>query len=130
MQHLVSAYVRLAGLYDRNQEFEKTMGVLRQRAAIEPDNPEAFYTIATYYWRQAYRGAGLSDEEKGGLIVLGLTAVDSALELNGDYMEALVYKNILMRMQANLTEDGEQWTRLIAEADRLRAGALLAGRER
>ena len=30
----------------------------------EPNNPEAFYTMATYYWDKAYRDFSLSDAEK------------------------------------------------------------------
>ena len=33
------------GFYNRQEEFEKTIEALTQRAAIEPNNPEAFYTI-------------------------------------------------------------------------------------
>ena len=52
--------------------------------------------------------------------MLGLVEVDLALDLNADYMEALTYKNILLRMQANLTDAGTERDELIAEADVLR----------
>ena len=116
-------YLQLAGFYNRNEEFEKTIAALRERSALEPDNPEAFYTIATYYWRKAFRDFRLSDEEEGEFVMLGLTEVDKALELNVDYIEALTYKNILLRMQANLTTDLDEQEQLIAEADVLRARA-------
>ena len=115
-----NVYLQLAGFYNRNEDFDRTIAALRQRAVIEPDNPEAFYTIATYFWEKAFRDFRLSDEQEEEYVMLGLTEVDKALELNNDYMEALTYKNILMRMQANLTEDIPQREALLAEADRLR----------
>ena len=50
-------------------------------------------------------------------------AIDKALDLKGDYMEAMVYKNILLRMQANATRNQEEQDALIAEADALRDAA-------
>ena len=115
-----NSYLQLAGFYNRNEEFEKTIEALRDRAALEPDNPEAFYTIATYYWEKAFRDFRLTEEEEEEYVMLGLAEVDKALELNNDYIEALTYKNILIRMQANLTEDLDRQEQLIAEADVLR----------
>ena len=115
-----TVYLQMAGFYDRNEEFEKTIEALRQRSAIEPDNPEAFYTIGTFYWEKAFRDFRLTDEEKEEYVMLGLTEEDKALALNPDYVEALTYKNILLRIQANLTEDLDLQEQLIAEADMLR----------
>ena len=115
-----TVYLQMAGFYNRNEEFEQTIEALRQRAAIEPDNPEAFYTIGTYYWEKAFRDFRLTEEQELEYVMLGLAEEDKALDLNADYVEALTYKNILMRMQANLTEDLDLQEQLIAEADMLR----------
>ena len=45
---------------------------------------------------------------------------DKALSLNPDYMEAMTYKNILLRLKANITKDQAEQKRLIEEADKLR----------
>ena len=115
-----AVYMQVAGFYNRNEEFDKTIQALSQRAALEPDNPEAFYTIGTFYWEKAFRDFLLTDEEKGEFIMLGLEQLDTALNLNQDYVEALTYKNILVRLQANLTEDLDERDALIEEADTLR----------
>ena len=52
--------------------------------------------------------------------MLGLEQLENALNLNADYVEALTYKNILLRMQANLTEDLDERDDLIEQADILR----------
>ena len=67
-------YMQLAGFYNRQGEFEKTMQALDDRASKEPTNPEAFHTIAAYYWEKAYRDFRLKDAEKMKYIELGLAA--------------------------------------------------------
>jgi tetratricopeptide (TPR) repeat protein len=117
-------YLQLAGFYNRQEEFEKTIEALTQRAAIEPNNPEAFYTISTYYWDKAYRDFRLKEPEKKAYVMKGLEQVDKSLQLKPDYMEALTYKNLLLRLQANLEKDPAKQQSLIKEADKLRDQAL------
>ena len=118
-----AVYLQLAGYYNRQGEFEQTMIALDERATREPNNPEAYYTISTYYWEKAFRDFNLSEEEKAQYVLDGLVAIDKALDLKDDYMEAMVYKNILLRMQANATRNQEEQDALIAEADALRDAA-------
>ena len=113
-------YLQLAGFYNRSGEFELTIDALEQRARIEPDNPEAFYTISTYYWEKAFRDFRITQDQKGEYIMAGLEAADQAIGLNDRYVDALVYKNILLRMQANMTTDLDEQESLIAQADELR----------
>ena len=117
-------YLQLAGFYNRQEEFEKTIEALTQRAAIEPNNPEAYYTISTYYWDKAYRDFRLKEPEKKEFVLKGIEQVDKALQLKPDYMEALTYKNLLLRLQANLEKDQAKQSALLKEADRLRDQAL------
>ena len=117
-------YLQLAGFYNRQEEFEKTIEALTQRAAIEPNNPEAYYTISTYYWDKAYRDFRLKEPEKKEFVLKGVEQVDKALQLKPDYMEALTYKNLLLRLQANLEKDQAKQSALLKEADRLRDQAL------
>ena len=113
-------YLQLAGFYNRSGEFELTIDALQQRARIEPDNPEAFYTISTYYWEKAFRDFRITQDQKSEYIMAGLEAADQAIGLNDRYVDALVYKNILLRMQANMTSDLDEQKLLIAQADELR----------
>ena len=91
-----------------------------QRETIEPNNPEAYYTISTYYWDKAYRDTKLKEPEKRQFIMDGLDAVNKALQLKSDYMEALVYKNLLLRSQALIEKDPAKQQALLKEADQLR----------
>jgi len=115
-----TVYMTLAGYYNRQGHFDKTIEALEERAAKEPNNPEAFYTIATYYWDEAYRDFKLKETEKRAYVGKGVEAIDHALQIKPDYMEALVYKNLLLRLQANLEKDPAKQQQLIKDADKLR----------
>ena len=114
-----SVYTTLAAYYDRQGEFDKLVEALEARTAQEPNNPEAYYTIATYYFNKASRDFTLSDDEKATYAEAGVAAVDRALALNENYMEALVFKGLLLRMQANVDPSVERQQALIAEAEAL-----------
>lgn len=115
-----AVYMQLAGYYNRQGEFDKTIASLQERADKEPNNPEAFYTISTYYWDKAYRDFKLKDDEKKQYVQKGIEAVDHALQIKPDYTEALVYKNLLLRLEANMEKDPKKQQELIHEADQLR----------
>jgi len=115
-----TVYMTLAGYYNRQGQFDKTIAALEERASKEPNNPEAFYTIATYYWDEAYRDFKLKENEKRDFVMKGIQAVDHALQIKPDYTEALVYKNLLLRLEANMEKDQKKQQDLIKEADRLR----------
>ena len=114
-----AVYMTLAGYYNRQGHFDKTIEALEERAAKEPNNPEAFYTIATYYWDEAYRDFKLKDAEKKDFVTKGTNAVDHALQLKPDYVEAIVYKGLLLRLQANLEKDPAKQQALLKEATAL-----------
>ena len=114
-----SVYTTLAAFYNRQGNFEGAIEALNARAEREPTNPEAFYTIATYYWEKAYRDFSLSDAEKMKYTQMGITSIDKAIMLNEGYMEALVYKNLLLRVAANLERNPARQQALLREADQL-----------
>ena len=49
----------------------------------------------------------------------GMTAVDHALQLKPDYVEAIVYKGLLLRLQANLEKDPAKQQQLLKDATAL-----------
>ena len=115
-----AVYLQLAGFYKRQGDFEHEIEALNTRASMEPDNPEAHYMIATSFWEKAFRDFRLTQDETREYVMGGLEAVEKALDLREGYVEALVYKGILLRLQANTETDLEIQQALIAEADELR----------
>lgn len=113
-------YLELAGLASRQNRYPDAIEALRGAAALEPDSAEAQHRVATYCWEYAQKGTNLDAATKLKYIRDGIAAEDHALALKPDYREAMTYKNILLRMQANQTDDLAERARLIAEADALR----------
>jgi tetratricopeptide (TPR) repeat protein len=115
-----NVHVRLANFYNSQGDFTKTMEAYGERIKVEPTNPEAHYTAATYYWDKASRDFRLTDKEKMQYVQDGMAAINKAIEIKPDYMEAIVYKNLLLRLQANLEKDPKVQQALLKEADTLR----------
>jgi tetratricopeptide (TPR) repeat protein len=114
-----TVYTTLAAFYNRQGNFDGAIQALQARAEREPKNPEAFYTIATYFWEKAYRDFSLSDAEKMKFVQMGIQSIDKAIALNEQYMEALVYKNLLLRVQATLERTPARQQALLKEAEQL-----------
>jgi tetratricopeptide (TPR) repeat protein len=115
-----TVYTQLAGFYNRQGDFDKTIAALQERAQREPNNPEAHHLIATYYWDKVYRDFRLPDAEKRKYIESGIQSEDKAIGLKSDYFGAITYKNLLLRLQANVEKDPAKQQALLREADRLR----------
>ncbi|MGE0450686.1 MAG: tetratricopeptide repeat protein [Vicinamibacterales bacterium] len=114
-----TVYLQLAGYYNRQGQFDKTIEALNQRAEIEPNNPEAFQTIAGYYWDETRGDSSLTDAQKREYIEKGLQAVDKAISLKSDYVEAITFKGLLLRLQANVEKDPSKQQALLKEATEL-----------
>lgn len=119
-----SVYQALAGYYNRQGNFEKTMDAWYKRAEHEPNNPEAWHTIATYYTDELMRDKRVTKDKIKEYADKGVAADDKALALNAEYFEALSYKNILLRYQANVEKDPVKQKQLIQQADDLKAKAM------
>ena len=114
-----SVYMTLASYYNRQGEFDKTIAALQQRADREPNNPEAHYTIASYYWDEAFRDFRLKEDQKKDYVDKGLAEVDQAIKIKPDYIEAITYKGLLLRLQANMEKSADKQKSLIKEAEDL-----------
>lgn len=113
-------YMQLAGFYNRQGDFAKTMESLHTRAEHEPTNPEAFYTIGTYYYEKAFRDFTIPQAEKAKYVQSGLQAIDKAVALKADYFEAIVYKGLLLRVQATIEKNPAEQQKLLKDANALR----------
>jgi tetratricopeptide (TPR) repeat protein len=122
-----ATYTELAGLYNRLGKFEKTMSVFQEWAAVDPTNKRIHYTIAASDWDRAYRTHTLTSEQKLALIAHGRKALDRALAIDPDYLDAVVYTGLLIRMEATLDTNPERQRALLFEAEQLQGAPKLNG---
>jgi len=61
----------------------------------------------------------LTDPQKRQLVLDGLVAVDKALEIKPDYIEAMTYRGLLLRTQALVEKDPKLQQQLIREGTAL-----------
>ncbi|MDR1990656.1 MAG: tetratricopeptide repeat protein [Acidobacteriaceae bacterium] len=114
-----AVYMTLAGFYNRQGQFDKTIEALEARAKAEPNNPDAFQTIAAYYWDETRGDASLTQAQKLNFVQKGLAAVDQAITMKPDFIEAVTFKGLLLRQQALLEKDPAKQQALIKEATAL-----------
>ncbi len=118
------SYQLLAGYYNRQGQFDKTMDAFGQRANMEPNNPEAWHVMGTFYYDKVLRDKSLSRAVATKYVLAGVEDEDKALALNPDYYNAVTYKSLLLRLQANLERRPAEQKRLLQQADDLRDKAL------
>jgi TonB family protein len=114
----------MAGFYNRTGEFDRAVAALEEIAAMHPSDPLAHQRVGVFFWEKAFKDQTLSPTDKLTYIHQGLSAFDRALAISPDFADALIYKNLLLRLQANLESDGAKQRQLIAEADKLRNRAM------
>ena len=112
-------YIELTNLDILQNQFDDAVAALHGAAQLEPNVPASQHMIATIAWQHANRDV---TDPAGRLLFVreGIALEDRAMALKPDYVEAMTYKNMLLRLQANLTTDPTEKARLFADADALR----------
>jgi TonB family protein len=90
----------------------------------DPMTASSLHRLAVEYQDKARQDTSLSEDEKLAAILKGISYEDRALERDPNYVDALVYKNILLRMQAAMTADAGKRQELTRTADELRDKAM------
>jgi TonB family protein len=114
----------LGGAYAKSGRRTEALDVLESVAALDPSNPQRHQLVAVFYWEIAFKDNTLTPDQRSAYLKAGIAATDKALNVSPDYVEALTYKNILLRMQANMEADPATRQALISEADVLRTRAI------
>ena len=104
--------------------FTDAVSQLKICAELDPKDPKGYYTVATFYWDQCYRGPLLEDARKRALANEGMDFVNKALSIKSDFVEALIYKGLLLREQAKLTQNPATRNGLMEEAQVLQKKAI------
>jgi TonB family protein len=110
------------------EEFERQIAALEKAAALNPADSKGYLAVAARYEQRLRERSTLPEAEQWTCVLLGIQATDRALAVEGDSVDALIFKGILLRRQAMLEQDPAQRQVLIAQADALRTRALEARR--
>ena len=115
-----AVYMQLAGFYNAQGDFEKTIepSTSASRSSRTIPRPTRRWPPTTGTRRTATSAS--PTRKRYQYVQDGLGAVDKAIAIKSDYMEAIAYKNLLLRLQANLEKDPTKQQELLREADRLR----------
>jgi tetratricopeptide (TPR) repeat protein len=120
----VDVQLQLAGFYNSQGDFDKTMEAFQSRIQLEPNNPEAYHTVAGYFEEKVRKDYNLKPAVKADYIKRGLEAADKAISIKPDYVDAMVMKNLLLRQQALVEKSPAKQQELLKEANELRDKAI------
>jgi tetratricopeptide (TPR) repeat protein len=118
------AHQLLAGYYHRQGQFDNTIKAFEDRARVEPNNPEAWHTISTYLQEKSFKEVKLPTAKVKEYVEKGIAYEDKALSLNPEYVDAMFFKQILMRQKALYEKDHTVQQNLLKQADEIKAKAL------
>lgn len=122
--------MEMARFFSRTGQFDKAVVALEDAAAQNPSDPSGHQLVATQYLEKAQKDTSLTPAEKLTYLDAGIAATDRALALNPDFVEALTYKGMLLRLKGTLDADPTSRAALISEADALRIRATAASKGR
>ena len=118
------AYRHVAAVLNRYGRFEETIQWLQSAKDARTTDAEGYYLIATHYWDKVYRDPDLTTDQRREFTALGIDELDAALALNTEYVDAMVYKGLLLREQAKLEPNAATRAELETAANELRDKAL------
>src|SRR5207253_9908155 len=125
----VNSVKGIAYLYLQMKKFEDAKQYYRKASEIDPNDPEAYYSIGVIDWTQSYQPRmeersklGLKPEEplkdkkvckdlaakNGDVIKDGIDNLNKALQQRPDYDDAMSYLNLMYREKADLECDDPQ----------------------
>jgi tetratricopeptide (TPR) repeat protein len=114
----VTAVTGLASIYQNTDQIQKAREYYLKNAQMAPDDPTPHYAVGSVDWIIVFdKAAPPPPEEQSQLIEEGLQHLDTALQLNPDYEDAMTYKNLLFREKARLAATEEEKAQLIGQAD-------------
>jgi tetratricopeptide (TPR) repeat protein len=111
-------------LWDGKSKFDQAIDLLKQCADLSPNDEKGYYKVATFYWDKAYRDPTLDDKKKDEYADAGLESVDHALKINPQYADALAYKNLLLRVKGQVTQNPKLRQEFFDQAATLQKQAL------
>jgi len=122
----LTALKGVASLYFNTKKYDDARDWQKKVIAVDPNDPEAYYSIGVIDWRLAYRNAvkvlaqnGMTDDGNGNaklpkaacaelvqqntpLVEEGIQSLQKAIEIRPAYDDAMSYINLVYRRKADL----------------------------
>jgi tetratricopeptide (TPR) repeat protein len=115
---------QLANFYNKRGEFDKAVLAYEEQAKLAPNDPQVYWRLSAFFYEKVQKDYRITPKQKSDYIERGLANADKALGIKQDFVEALTYKNLLLRQQANIEKDPTKQKALLAQADELRNKAI------
>jgi tetratricopeptide (TPR) repeat protein len=128
----LTCYKGIASLYFNMKKWDETKQYHHQVAELDPNDPEAYYSIGVVDWTQAYQQTAEAKSKEGikvddditkekklcselktktdAIVTDGIENLNKALQLRPDYDDAMAYMNLLYRRKGDL-ECGDEGAR-------------------
>jgi TonB family protein len=116
----------LAAIYQRGGQFERAVETLESAAQRDTSNAPLHHLVGTFYFAKL-SDAALGRDDRMSYIARGLAAEDRALAAHPDFPDAIVYKGLLLRAEAQIEPDAVRRGALIQQADDVRSRSVKAG---
>lgn len=152
----VNSLKGIAFLYMQMKDFDNAREYYKKAIALDPNDPEIYYSVGVIDWSQAYKDAAdlkskndmkVDDELKGKagqklcqqlsekdgpVIDEGLKMLQQAVDKRQDYDDAMAYMNLLYRRKANdmTCDDAQQRAELKKTADEWSDKAMAARKKK
>jgi len=119
----LNAIKGIAYLYLQMKKFDQAAEYYRKVIAVDPNDPEAYYSVAVIDWTKTYQPR-MEEKAKAGLkpdqpftdkkvcadlkaknqdaVKDGMTMLQKAIDLRPDYDDAMAYYNLMWREQADI----------------------------
>ena len=116
----VDAVRSIATLYAKQGNFNESLNWYEKITLLDAKNAEAFYIYGVVCWEKVAKNPPADPAERLAIIEKGRAALNRAMQLREEYLEAIAYQNLLYRQQALIETDPAKQQELIAKADELR----------
>ncbi len=126
----IDAVRSVATLYAKKGDFNESLNWYEKITLLDSKNPEAFYIYGVVCWEKVAKNPPADLGERMAIIDKGRAALNRAMQLRPDYLEAIAYQNLLYRQQALIETDPVKQQALIAQADVLRNQAMEINKKR
>jgi TonB family protein len=113
--------VQIAAYYSQQNDTAKTVEYLSLPSTMQPDNPETCCLVASYLFGVVAQTARQEERLTPEYVGRAALQVDQALRVQPQHLPALLYKAMLLVVQAGTEQDPARQTALQTEAVAVRA---------